>query len=124
MKLFFNFSILLKSQSPPTGRLRKAFSTLFVILDTTLTQELIAEGFAREFVSKVQQLRKRKDYQVADKIHIVYDGDEEVASAVEAFADYISKETLALSIQRVQDPKLERQNLNDHLTGLDTRLAE
>ena len=99
-------------------------NNLFVILDTTLTQELIAEGFAREFVSKVQQLRKRKDYQVADKIHIVYDGDEEVASAVEAFADYISKETLALSIQRVQDPKLERQNLNDHLTGLDTRLAE
>ncbi|MDD4078996.1 MAG: DUF5915 domain-containing protein, partial [Eubacteriales bacterium] len=99
-------------------------NNLFVILDTTLTQELIAEGFAREFVSKVQQLRKRKDYQVADKIHIVYDGDEEVASAVEAFADYISKETLALSIQRVQDPKLERQNLNDHLTGLDTQLAE
>ncbi|MDD4769151.1 MAG: isoleucine--tRNA ligase, partial [Eubacteriales bacterium] len=99
-------------------------NNLFVILDTTLTQELIAEGFAREFVSKVQQLRKRKDYQVADKIHIVYDGDEEVASAVEAFAEYISKETLALSIQRVQDQKLERQNLNDHLTGLDTQLAE
>ncbi|HBI55697.1 MAG TPA: isoleucine--tRNA ligase, partial [Firmicutes bacterium] len=99
-------------------------NNLFVILDTTLTQELIAEGFAREFVSKVQQLRKRKDYQVADKIHIVYDGDEEVASAVEAFAEYISKETLALSIQRVQDSKLERLNLNDHLTGLDTQLAE
>jgi isoleucyl-tRNA synthetase len=99
-------------------------NNLFVILDTTLTQELRNEGFAREFVSKVQQLRKRKDYQVTDKIHIVYDGDDEVASAVESFAEYISKETLALSIQRVEDPQLERQNLNDHLTGLDTRLAQ
>ena len=99
-------------------------NNLFVILDTTLTQELTDEGLAREFVSKVQQLRKAKDYQVTDKIHIVYDGDDDVARAVAAFADYISKETLALSIERVEDPGLKRQDLNDHMTGLDTRLAE
>lgn len=95
-------------------------NNLFVILDTTLTQELVNEGLAREFVSKVQQLRKRNDYQVADTIHIVYDGDDGVAVAVEAFRDYIQQETLALSIQRVQDSSLERQNLNDHQTGIKT----
>lgn len=99
-------------------------NNIFVILDTTLTQELKDEGLAREFVSKVQQLRKAKDYQVTDKVHIVYDGDDEVARAVEAFADYISKETLALSIQRVEDSQLERQDLNEHMTGLDTRLVQ
>lgn len=99
-------------------------NNLFVILDTTLTQELKDEGLAREFVSKVQQLRKAKDYQVTDKIHIVYDGDDDVARAVAAFADYISKETLALSIERVEDSGLERQDLNEHMTGLDTRIAE
>ncbi|MFV3038159.1 DUF5915 domain-containing protein, partial [Klebsiella pneumoniae] len=45
-------------------------NNLFVILDTTLTRELIDEGLAREFVSKVQQLRKRNDYQVTDNIRI------------------------------------------------------
>lgn len=95
-------------------------SSLFVILDTTLTRELVNEGLAREFVSKVQQLRKRMDYQVADKIHIVYEGDEEVAGAIEAYRDYISKETLALSIEKVTDPSLENHNLNGHRTGIRT----
>jgi isoleucyl-tRNA synthetase len=95
-------------------------NNLFVILDTTLTQELKDEGLAREFVSKVQQLRKRNDYQVTDNIRIFYDGDDEVAAAVQAFQDYIQQETLALSIERVEDPKLERQNLNDHMTGIKT----
>jgi len=96
---------------------------LFVILDTTLTQDLIDEGFAREFVSKVQQLRKHNDYQVTDNIKVVYDGDEEVAAAVEVFQDYIMQETLAISIERVQDSSLERQNLNDHPTGIKTQLV-
>lgn len=95
-------------------------NNLFVILDTTLTQELINEGFAREFISKVQQLRKRNDYQVTDNIKIAYDGDDEVATAVEAFQEYIKQETLALSIERVEDSEMERQNLNDHPTGIKT----
>ncbi|MGI6358349.1 MAG: isoleucine--tRNA ligase [Bacillota bacterium] len=92
----------------------------FVILDTTLTQELIDEGLAREFISKVQQLRKRNDYQLTDEISITFDGDDEVAAAVEAFAEYIRQETLARSIQRVTDPSLGQQDLNGHLTGIKT----
>ena len=95
-------------------------NNLFVILDTSLTPELINEGFAREFVSKVQQLRKHNDYQVTDSIKVVYDGDDEVAAAIEAYEDYIKQETLAVSIERVQDSGLEQQNLNDHPTGLKT----
>lgn len=94
-------------------------NNLFVILDTTLTQELIQEGLAREFVSKVQQMRKAEDFEVTDKINIYFDGDEEVAQAIDAFRDYIMQETLALSIQRVNQPELEGQNLNDHLTGIE-----
>ncbi|MTI96361.1 MAG: isoleucine--tRNA ligase [Firmicutes bacterium] len=93
---------------------------LFVILDTTLTQELVDEGLAREFVSKVQQLRKRMDYQVTDNIRIRFQGDDEVAAAVANFADYIKQETLAVAIERVDDPDLEQQNINDHLTGIAT----
>ena len=59
-------------------------NNLFVILDTT-RPGTHRRGLAREFVSKVQQLRKRNDYQVTDNIRIYYDGDDEVAAAVEAF---------------------------------------
>ena len=93
-------------------------NNLFVILDTTLTKELILEGLAREFVSKVQQMRKNEDFEVTDNINIFFDGDEKMAQAIEAFQEYIMQETLALSIKRVDDPGLERQNLNDHSTGI------
>jgi len=93
-------------------------NNLFVILDTTLTQELIDEGFAREFVSKVQQIRKNNDYEVTDNITIVYDGDEDISKAVESFKQYIMNETLAVSIERVSDPTLDKYDLNDHETGI------
>jgi isoleucyl-tRNA synthetase len=95
-------------------------NNLFVILDSILTQELINEGYAREFVSKVQQLRKKNDYQVTDNIRILFDGDEEVAAAVAAFQEYVRQETLAVEILRVEDPALEQQNINEHITGIKT----
>ena len=92
---------------------------LFVILDTSLTPELIKEGLAREFVSKIQQMRKNHDFAVTDHIHIYYHSDDEVKAAVTAFTDYIKEETLAESIQFVEaSDDLEEQNLNGHLAGL------
>ncbi len=70
----------------------------FVILDTNLTQELIDEGFAREFISRVQQMRKTNGYEVMDHIAITYTADDAVAKALDAHADFIKKETLAESL--------------------------
>ncbi|WP_407313012.1 isoleucine--tRNA ligase [Desulfosporosinus sp. SB140] len=91
---------------------------LFVILDTTLTKELIDEGYAREFVSKIQQMRKNNDYEMMDRIKIFFDSDEKMAEAVKIFEDYIKQETLADSIEKISDDSLEKQNLNGHETGL------
>ncbi|KGK87180.1 isoleucyl-tRNA synthase [Desulfosporosinus sp. HMP52] len=91
---------------------------LFVILDTTLTKELINEGYAREYISKVQQMRKNNGYEMMDRIKIYFDGDEEIAEAVKLFEDYIKQETLADSIERIEDMGLERQSLNGHETGM------
>ena len=93
-------------------------NNLFVILETNLSPELISEGFAREFVSKVQQLRKSSGFEVLDNIRVYFDGDADIANAVAAFEDYIKTETLALEVVRVEDPSLEKQNLNDHETGI------
>ena len=85
----------------------------FIILDTTLTEELILEGIAREMVSKVQQLRKNKDFNVADRITLFYNGDEDVDKCVETFADYIKNETLSLNIVK-KDGLTEKCDLNGH----------
>jgi isoleucyl-tRNA synthetase len=68
---------------------------LFAILDTNLSAELVAEGLAREFISKVQQLRKQSGFEMMDRIKIVFDGDDEISRMTEAFGDYIKAETLA-----------------------------
>lgn len=91
---------------------------LFVILDTTLNKELLDEGYAREFISKVQQMRKANGYEMLDNINIYYDGDEEIEEAVNIYKDYIMKETLALSIEKVADESIEKLDLNGHSTGI------
>ncbi|WP_250672713.1 isoleucine--tRNA ligase [Paraclostridium ghonii] len=93
-------------------------NNLFVILDTTLNESLINEGYAREFISKVQQLRKSNDFDVLDNIDIDYCSDDEIANAINEYSGYIKTETLALNINRVDDESMEKHNLNDHMTGI------
>ena len=97
---------------------------LFVILDTTLTKDLVDEGYAREFVSKVQQMRKNNGYEVLDNINIYYDGDDEIKEAVNLFEDFIKEETLAISIKSVTDGLIEKQDLNGHMTGIKLEKVE
>lgn len=92
-------------------------NNVFTILDTTLTKELIDEGLARELVSKVQQLRKQKDFEMMDTIKILINADEEVAAAVESHKDYVMKETLAVELAQGSD--LKEYDLNGHKTGID-----
>ncbi len=93
-------------------------NNLFVILDTTLTPELINEGYAREFVSKVQQMRKTNGYEVLDNINIFYDGSDDIKAAIDEFEGFIKSETLAKSIERVTEENLEKQDLNGQMTGI------
>ncbi len=75
----------------------------FVILNTELSEKLILEGLSREFVSKVQNLRKLKDLNVVDRITIYYNGPEKFIKSLEMFNDYIKKETLALDLIKKED---------------------
>ena len=93
-------------------------NNLFIILDTTLTKDLIDEGYAREFISKVQQMRKNSNFEMMDKINISFNGDDEIANAVLLHKEYIMQETLAVSVERVEDKSFEVQDLNGHETGM------
>ncbi|MDR1029164.1 MAG: isoleucine--tRNA ligase, partial [Clostridiales Family XIII bacterium] len=87
---------------------------LFVILDTTVTPPLAAEGLAREFVSKVQQLRKQIGLEMMDRVRIRFSADADVVAAVEAHRDYIMKETLAVLLKDLSGAGGETHDLNGH----------
>lgn len=91
-------------------------NNLFVILDTNLDADLIDEGFARELISKVQQLRKQKGLEMMDNISITIAADDEISAAVKKHKDYIMKETLALELNEGAAP--EEFDLNGHKTGI------
>lgn len=84
----------------------------FVILDTSLNQELLDEGYAREMVSRVQQMRKNSGFEVSDHITITFHSDDEVTAAIQKHADFIKKETLAEAIESGETG--ETCNLNGH----------
>lgn len=69
-----------------------------VALDKTLTPELIQEGIAREFVNRLQNLRKDKGLDVTDRILVEMEASQAIKSALNTFNDYICAEILADSI--------------------------
>lgn len=70
-----------------------------VVLNTTLTPELIEEGFVRELVSKLQTMRKEADFEVTDNISITLTGSEKVCEVAKKHENTIKLDTLALSIE-------------------------
>ncbi|MFH1284215.1 MAG: isoleucine--tRNA ligase [Candidatus Peregrinibacteria bacterium] len=80
-----------------------------VALDTTVTDELKKEGYAREIVRCVQEMRKDADYQVDDRIYVSIETEGEVEVAVTEFADYIKSETLADELQQSGDIPWDRE---------------
>ncbi len=71
-----------------------------VVLDTNLTPALIAEGYAREVISKVQNMRKDAGFEVTDRIDVRYECGDELAQAIENAADMICQGTLCVSLKR------------------------
>ena len=67
-------------------------------LKTDLTPDLVREGLAREFVRRVQDLRKAAGFDIADRITAHYTATPRLAEAVAAFADYIKGETLSVEL--------------------------
>ena len=93
----------------------------FIILNTTLNDDLIREGIAREIVSKVQNLRKEKGFDIENRIILYYNGS--LDDVLDEFGDYIKKETLALEIVKDDDLKNEYK-INDIVLYLDVKKVD
>lgn len=88
-----------------------------IVLDTSLTEDLILEGLAREVVRKVQSLRKEADFVITDHINLYYHGDEMFDKMLASYDEYIKNETLADSL--LEDQNIEKDmELNDIVVGL------
>jgi isoleucyl-tRNA synthetase len=79
-----------------------------VALDINVTPELIAEGIAREFVNRIQNLRKESGFDVTDKINIFILSHPDLDTAITEFREYICSQTLANSIKIIN--KTEQNN--------------
>ena len=75
-----------------------------VALDVTVTDELRTEGFAREIVNRVQNMRKSAKFEVTDRIFIQYRATGGLVGALEEFGPWIRNETLALELEEADQP--------------------
>ena len=71
---------------------------LTVALDVTVTDELRYEGIAREFVNRIQNIRKEAGFDVTDKITVKIEDHDFVREAVKRHSSYIGSQTLATSV--------------------------
>jgi isoleucyl-tRNA synthetase len=86
------------------GYLSAKDSEITVALDIAITPALKQEGIARDFVNRIQNLRKDSGFDVTDKISIkLVDSDPEVTEGVRVFTDFISQEVQAVSLEIVSE---------------------
>ncbi len=94
----------------------------YVILNTTLTQDLTNECLARETISKVQQLRKNMNFDIADRINMYLDASLEYKDGINDYLDMIKEETLTLNIYDKEGIS-EKTLINDFEVGIELEIA-
>ncbi len=83
-----------------------------VVLDTNLTDALIEEGFVREFISKVQTMRKESGFEVTDRILVQFSGSSKIAEIVAANEAEIKAQLLADSMTTEESANAKEWNIN------------
>lgn len=86
---------LLIDMAQTEGYVADSYAQITVVLETTLTPELVEEGFVREIISKVQQMRKEAGFEVMDKIAVYLEGNDKLEEIVRKNEELIKSEVLA-----------------------------
>lgn len=94
------------------GFVAESYKNTTVVLDTTLSPELIEEGFARELVSKLQTMRKEAGFEVLDRINVYYEGNDKIAEIFAKNGESIGKDVLAESVQAGKAGYSKEWNIN------------
>jgi isoleucyl-tRNA synthetase len=112
---------VLIQRTPKAGLAVASSGALVVALETELTPELVREGHARELINRIQNLRKEKDLDVADRIALTIQADADLLAAIEAHRDTLAAETLATTLDAA--PGTGDIDINGHPCSIDIRRA-
>jgi len=93
-------------------------------LDCALTPALVAEGYAREIVNRVQQARKEQGLQVADRIALQLRGDEQLLAAAHAHHDYLCGEVLAVELNASPGTWVDQKGVEWQSASVDGKSLE
>ncbi len=85
---------------------------LTVALDISISEELLNEGIAREFINRIQNLRKDSGFDVTDKINIQLLKNDSVQSIIDNNLDYICSETLTENFEWIDDSNIDVNELD------------
>ncbi|GHU44218.1 isoleucine--tRNA ligase [Clostridia bacterium] len=91
---------LLIATAQTEGYVSESDGSLTVVLDTTLTPDLIEEGYVRELVSKLQTMRKEAGFEVMDRIAVGYQAGEAICAVCQKHKERICSEVLSQSIEQ------------------------
>jgi isoleucyl-tRNA synthetase len=106
------------------GWLVESDGSLTVALDTALTDELIDEGLAREFVNRVQNLRKDSGFEVTDRIRIRHASSGRLTKALDRMTEYVKQETLAVDFKVFSDEDAKKNaGKNEDINGEQSLIA-
>ncbi len=94
-----------------------------VAVDTELTPGLIDEGLGREFINRIQNMRKEADFDVTDRIEAAFEGEDALTRAVKNQKEYISSQVLAVAIDQYDDQKVYDYTKKWDINGSECTLA-
>jgi len=97
-----------------------------VALDTEVSPELMKEGYAREVINRIQNMRKDADYEVTDRIHASWNASDLIAETLADHADWIRNETLCLELEPSENPEgdlVSEFDINTEKLTISVRLA-
>ena len=95
----YELDVVVEDTADEPDSVSALFGAGSVMLDTTLTPELAAEGVVRDLIRVVQQARRDSGLDISDRIRLGVDGDDEVADAVDAHRELLARETLATVVE-------------------------
>ena len=107
------------SSADVPGYIVSSSNGVTVALDITISQNLKDEGLAREFVNRLQNLRKEKNFEVTDMIHIEVEKNQAITNAINNNLEYICSETLAIALSFTEAGSFEGETIDliDTLTA-------
>ncbi len=111
------------SYEPDETFVRVEDNDYVLLLDVKLDEELRQEGYVRELIRRIQQLRKEAGFEVTDRIELYYRADEEIVTAVEKHSGYLQEETLARKLTAGDLPEEADAFSEESLNGKKAKIA-